>query len=81
MLVCKPHWQAALPRLAKTPVFQSHGMIDPVLPYMGATALCQLLKEAGIDVDFHSFMGPHTIDGESVTRSAQALATLAGGGE
>lgn len=81
MLICGRHWQAALPRLAETTVFQSHGMIDPVLPYAGATALHEVLTEAGIDVDFHSFVGPHTIDPHSVSRTAELLATLAGDGE
>ena len=76
-LVCRPDWKAAMPRLSGTPVFQSHGKIDPVLPYVGAQALCALFTEAGITVDFHSFMGPHTIDAESVTRTARALAELA----
>jgi hypothetical protein len=35
-----------------------------------------MLQEAGIDVDFHSFVGPHTIDVESVARTAGALAKL-----
>lgn len=75
-IVCGPKWRNNLDRLADTPVFQSHGTIDPILPYSSAVALREMLTEAGIDVDFHSFVGPHTIDGESVTRTARALADL-----
>ena len=78
-IVCRPLWQAALSRLEDTPVFQSHGSIDPILPYASAEALRDMLKEAGVAVDFHSFVGPHTIDVESVTRSAAALAAIASG--
>ncbi len=77
-IVCRPAWEAAMPtRLAETPVFQSHGKIDPILPYTSAVALCEMMTEAGVDVDFHSFMGPHTIDVESVARTAGALASMA----
>lgn len=76
-IVCRPQWQTVLSRLAETAVFQSHGTIDPILPYTSAVALCQMLMDAGIEVDFHSFVGPHTIDVESITRTARALADLA----
>jgi len=42
-------------------VFQSHGQVDPLLPFAGATWLKELLEEAGISVDFHPFNGAHTI--------------------
>ncbi len=76
-VICRPLWQKAIGRLVDTPVFQSHGTIDPVLPFASAEVLCQMLKEAGIDVDFHPFVGPHTIDVESVTRTSLALDALA----
>jgi phospholipase/carboxylesterase len=76
-IVCRPQWQAALSRLAETAVFQSHGTIDPILPYASAVALRQMMTDAGIAVDFHAFVGPHTIDVESIARTAQALADLA----
>ncbi len=42
-------------------VFQSHGMQDPILPFQGAIWLRDMLKEAGIQVEFHAFSGGHTI--------------------
>jgi phospholipase/carboxylesterase len=76
-VICESHWKTALERLKNTFVFQSHGRIDPILPYSSAVALHEMLTGAGVSVDFHSFLGPHTIDVESVMRSAQAMAQLA----
>ncbi len=76
-IICETEWRNSLGRLKDTFVFQSHGKIDPILPYSSAVALHQMLSDAGIAVEFHSFVGPHTIDVESVVRSAQAMAQLA----
>jgi len=76
-VICRPQWQSALSRLADTPVFQSHGTIDPILPYSSAVVLSEMLRESKIDVEFHSFVGPHTIDLESVTRTGEMMRTLA----
>lgn len=76
-IICESQWRQALGRLQDTFVFQSHGRIDPILPFSSAESLHQMLTDAGIAVDFHSFVGPHTIDVESVVRSAQALSRLA----
>ena len=43
----------------------------------GVVVATLVLTGAGISVDFHSFLGPHTIDVESVVRSAQAMSRLA----
>lgn len=75
-MICRPQWQAAMDRLANTSVFQSHGTIDPILPFTSAERLCEMLREANIEVDFHSFQGPHTIDVESVTRTAEMIRAL-----
>lgn len=76
-IICESQWRSSLKRLKDAFVFQSHGKIDPILPYTSAVALNQMLTGAGISVDFHSFLGPHTIDVESVVRSAQAMYQLA----
>lgn len=74
--VCEPMWKAGLSRLNQTRVFQSHGTIDPVLPFTSAETLRGLLTAGGIDVEFHSFIGPHTIDPESIAITAQMLAEM-----
>lgn len=77
-VICRPHWEQAMERLAGTIVFQSHGTIDPILPYASAEVLNQMLLDAGVENHFHSFQGPHTIDMESVTVTAELLRRVAG---
>jgi phospholipase/carboxylesterase len=59
-LICEDKWQAAAEKV-KFPVFQSHGTMDPLLPFDNAVDLCNLLTDADLDVDFNEFDGPHTI--------------------
>jgi phospholipase/carboxylesterase len=75
-IVCRSLWQANLHRLQGTSVFQSHGKIDPILPFSSAVSLYEMLCDAGVEVDFHSFVGPHTIDIDSVQRTAIALSSM-----
>jgi phospholipase/carboxylesterase len=75
-LICRDRWRTSAKRLSGTPVFQSHGTLDPVLPFAGATALKDLLTEQGVSVAFHSFLGPHTIDPDAVVRSGEILRRL-----
>lgn len=76
-VVCRNQWQdAAKERLAKTKIFQSHGKIDPVLPFESAVVLRDLLRMSGAKLDFHSFQGPHTIDGPSIEKVALMLAAV-----
>lgn len=75
-VVCRTDWQSNLNRLGQTVVFQSHGKIDPILPYTSAVTLHDMLDQADINIEFHSFMGPHTIDVDSVQRTAMALSNL-----
>lgn len=46
------------------PIFQSHGRQDAILPFAWGEDLRDLFKEAGLEVDFHPFNGPHGIPGE-----------------
>lgn len=45
----------------KTPVFLSHGSVDPILPFLGATRLRDLLERSGYQVTWVPFEGRHTI--------------------
>ncbi|MBD90299.1 MAG: phospholipase [Deltaproteobacteria bacterium] len=76
-LLCEEEW---LPRAAKRaglPVLQSHGRIDPILPYQAAEWLRELLEESGLDVEFIPFDGAHTIPGESMIALASLIERLA----
>jgi phospholipase/carboxylesterase len=72
-LVCKGAWKANMARLAGTPVFQSHGTRDPILPFESACTLRDLLGSGNVKVTFHAFDGPHTIDAGAVEKSAEML--------
>jgi phospholipase/carboxylesterase len=77
-LVCKSAWQASMGRLADCKIYQSHGTLDPILPFDSATALRDLMGAGKLKVKFHSFDGPHTIDGESIPATAEILMQVAG---
>ena len=76
-MVCREFWKGVVKhRLANTSVFQSHGTIDPILPFTSAEAVRDMLIEASVSLDFHSFMGPHTIDVDSIVKSGLLLKSL-----
>jgi len=47
--------------LLSIPIFQSHGVSDPVLPISMARALHEFLKEKKMKVDYQEFPGGHEI--------------------
>ncbi len=71
-LICESKWRA-IAGDRKFPVYQSHGTLDPVLPFDNATALCTLLADAGLDVEFTEFEGPHTIPTNAIAGTAKLL--------
>ncbi len=75
-VICESDWVAGMSRLENTRVYQSHGTIDPLLPFSSAQRLRDLVTAAGISIDFHEFVGPHTIDREAIAATAVALQEL-----
>lgn len=74
-LIRKPHWQDALlsGRLSRTRVLQSHGRLDPILPFSSAETLHRLIKASRSDAEFIAFDGPHTIPPAAVETLALRL--------
>ena len=60
-LVAESAWGPRFAKLAKTPVFQSHGKADTLLPYSVAETLRDKLRAAGAVVEWHPFVGGHEI--------------------
>ena len=60
-LVSEVQWRANAARLRGIPIVQTHGRQDQILPFAAAIALRELLTEAGANVNFIEFNGPHTI--------------------
>ncbi|MGD9856697.1 MAG: alpha/beta hydrolase [Planctomycetaceae bacterium] len=75
-LLAESEWVELAPRRAGLPVLQTHGTQDPILPFEAALWLRDLLMNAGLDVEFQSFSGTHTISGEGVRRAAELIAGL-----
>lgn len=60
-LLAAQEWGPLLPKRKGLPVFQSHGMQDEILPYVGAEKLRDALIRGGLAVEWHSFRGGHEI--------------------
>jgi phospholipase/carboxylesterase len=60
-LLATQEWAPLLQKRKGLPVFQSHGMQDELLPYVGAERLRNTLTHGGLLVEWHSFRGGHEI--------------------
>jgi phospholipase/carboxylesterase len=60
-LIAQPVWSPLMPKRTGLPVFQSHGVQDEILPYVGAERLRDALNKSGLTVEWHSFRGGHEI--------------------
>lgn len=60
-LLAQPIWNSLMPKRKGLPVFQSHGMQDEILPYVGAERLRDALIQSGLTVEWHRFSGGHEI--------------------
>ncbi len=72
-LLCKKEWQELAPNRAGLPVIQAHGSMDPILPFPMAEELRDLLKNAGLVVNFHPFPGMHTISWDALEMTVEML--------
>jgi phospholipase/carboxylesterase len=59
--IAEREWKPRMSERAGTPVFQSHGASDPILPFGIAERLRDELSGAALDVEFHRFAGGHGI--------------------
>jgi phospholipase/carboxylesterase len=57
-------------------VLMSHGRQDPIVPFIGAVWLNELLVNAGLKVEFIQFDGDHTIPQQMLTKLADMLCEL-----
>lgn len=60
-LLAAQEWGPLLQKRKGLPVFQSHGVQDEILPYVGAERLRDALVHAGLSVEWHNFRGGHEI--------------------
>ncbi|MCA9130653.1 MAG: hypothetical protein KDB22_26380 [Planctomycetales bacterium] len=76
-LICESRWRSVATRLADTKILQSHGSLDMVLPLQTGIWLRDMLLEAGAEVDFVEFYGPHTIAPAAIEKTGVLLSQLA----
>ncbi|MCA8988359.1 MAG: hypothetical protein KDA78_11990, partial [Planctomycetaceae bacterium] len=69
-IINREEWRAGSEKKQPVQVFQSHGSIDPVLPYDAALLLRDWFRELNFPLDFVSFPGGHTIPYEALARTA-----------
>ncbi len=72
-LLAEPEWRELSPNRAGLRVLQSHGTVDPILPFEAANWLRELFADSGLDVEFIPFQGIHTIPLEAIQLSATLI--------
>jgi phospholipase/carboxylesterase len=60
-LLAQDEWLPRMPARKGLRVFQSHGTMDPLLPFTIAEKLRDAMKAAGLEVEFTAFRGQHEI--------------------
>lgn len=74
--IAEREWTPLMRGRAGTPVFQSHGVSDPILPFALAERLRDALSGAGLDVTFDRFAGGHTIPPATLEKLGAWLAEI-----
>jgi phospholipase/carboxylesterase len=72
-------WEARYERRRGLPVFMSHGENDPLLPFVIAKDLAELLRAQGLAVEWMPFRGAHGIPPSVIERAGAFLARVLGG--
>jgi len=75
-VVSATEWLPAMAERKGLPVFQSHGIEDPTLPFALAELLHGAMKEAGLGVSFLPFEGGHGVSPEVMRDLGQWLRRL-----
>ena len=56
-----------------TPIFMAHGVYDDIIPLRRAEQSRDLLKQAGYEVEWHTYPMPHSVSPEEIGDIAQFL--------
>jgi len=75
-MLCREEWTQLAAKHPGVPVIQTHGTMDMVLPVEPSEWLRDMLKENGFDVQYASFVGPHTVPPEALQMTAQKIMQL-----
>jgi phospholipase/carboxylesterase len=74
--LCEQEWRPRMAERRGLRVFQSHGAVDPLLPFELAERLRDALVEAGLDLDWIAFRGGHEIPPAVLARLQTFLRSL-----
>lgn len=69
-------WRSKVARRSGLTVLQSHGTSDPILPYLAAEWLRDMLTDANLKVEFVPFQGGHAIPMPVIDRMVALLERL-----
>jgi phospholipase/carboxylesterase len=72
-VIARPEWAPLMAKRAGIEVAQSHGQMDPILPYAGAEQLREMMEGAGWKVRFVSFPGQHEIPPRALEAAGDVL--------
>jgi phospholipase/carboxylesterase len=75
-IMCVERWRKRMPLRKDIPILQSHGTVDPVLPYVFADELKGMLVAAGFDHTWKPFMGGHEIPPLVMAAAGEFLARV-----
>lgn len=75
-LIAKQLWLSKLEERKSLAIFQSHGFLDPVLPFEAAKQLSDLFQKSQTIAEFHPFQGGHEIPAVIVKSLSQFLGQL-----
>ncbi|MDA0282757.1 MAG: phospholipase [Planctomycetota bacterium] len=75
-LLCEEEWRELALKRGSLKVLQSHGTVDPILPFEAATWLRDLFVNSGFNVEFIEFPDVHTIPRKGIEQFAELLVAL-----
>lgn len=76
-----PGLPGAHPANARTPIFQAHGALDPMVPVTAGEATRDVLRERGYPLTWKLYPMPHAVCAEEVADISRWLAGLMNPGE
>jgi phospholipase/carboxylesterase len=78
VLLCRPEWLRLMPARRGLPVFQSHGLQDPLLPFALARELRDAMVAAELEVDWLEFAGGHEIPPQVLAGASEFMLRVLG---
>jgi len=77
MLINQTEWKGLAVQARPMRIVQSHGLLDPVLPFACGQSLRKMLTESGHSVDFVRFQGYHQIPPQGLQKTAELVSSVA----